>query len=70
MDHNVSSIKIVSADGGGNDGNGDNALSNKYPASQGWQLQQYCSCKSGKRCYVRGHEVGECVFECPSGCKN
>jgi len=70
MDNKASSLKIVSADGGGNDGSAGNSLSNKYPANQGWRLQQYCSCNSGKRCYVRGQEVGECVFECPSGCKN
>ncbi len=71
MENNVSSIKIVSAGGDGGDAaDGGDALSSMYPASQGWQLQQFCSCKTGKRCYVRGTEVGQCVLACPSGCKN
>jgi hypothetical protein len=38
-------------------------------SNDGWQLQQFCNCRTGKRCYVKGHSVGQCVFQCPSGCK-
>ena len=70
MDDNVSSIEIVGTNGGEQGGTSGDALSNKYPASQGWRLQKYCNCASGKRCYVRNGEVGGCVTACPSGCKN
>jgi len=45
----------------------------RYAASDGWKLQQYCNCKTNKRCYIRQangkREVGECLFDCPQGCK-
>ena len=70
MDDNVSSIEIVGTNGGDQSVTSDTALSRKYPASQGWRLQKHCNCASGKRCYVRNGEVGACITECPSGCKN
>ena len=71
MDDNVSSIEIVGSNSSTQEvKDGGDTLSSKYPASQGWRLQQYCNCATGKRCYVRGGEVGACIKECPSGCKN
>ena len=80
MDDKASSLQVYT--GGAAPSSGGNAAGNtsgnaaghtQYPASAGWQLQAYCSCSTGKRCYVRKHngqtEVGACVFECPSGCK-
>lgn len=65
LDHEVSSLEIIRP--------GDENPHVSYPASQGWQLQQYCNCRTKKRCYVRqtsgGREVGECLFDCPQGCK-
>lgn len=77
MDDQASSIEVYvggAAPASGNSSGGSNtAGSTQYPASEGWQLQTYCNCGSGKRCYVRKRngqtEVGACVFECPSGCK-
>ena len=77
MDNETSSLRIVVGgvvENTGSSSNGGSNQSSQYPASEGWQLQTYCNCASGKRCYVRRHsgqtEVGACTFECPSGCKN
>ena len=76
MDDQASSIEVYlggAAPAGGNASGSNAAGSAQYPASVGWQLQAYCSCATGKRCYVRQRngrtEVGACVFECPSGCR-
>ncbi len=73
LDHAVSSIEIIRpGHENHHQSRGDKPHVN-YPASQGWQLQQYCNCKTKKRCYVRQangkREVGECLFDCPQGCK-
>lgn len=72
LDDEVSSLEVVI--GGAPSNSADNASSTLYPASEGWQLQAYCNCGSGKRCYVRQRngqtEVGACVLECPNGCRN
>lgn len=78
MDNEVSSLRIVVGgvveNTGSSNSNSSGNQSSQYPASEGWQLQTYCNCASGKRCYVRRRsgqtEVGACTFECPSGCKN
>lgn len=71
MDDKASSLEVLI--GGAPSSTGTSAANPQFPASQGWQLQAYCNCASGKRCYVRQRngqtEVGACVFECPSGCK-
>jgi hypothetical protein len=73
LDDQASSLEVIIGGAGSNagaDAAGGNA---QYPASEGWQLQVYCNCATGKRCFVRQRngqsEVGACVFECPSGCK-
>jgi len=73
LDHGVSSLEIIRpGHENHHQSRGDKPHVN-YPADQGWQLQQYCNCRTKKRCYVRqtsaGREVGECLFECPQGCK-
>jgi hypothetical protein len=72
LDNEASSLRVVTG-GGGTSGTAVDQNS-PYPQSEGWQLQPYCSCASAKRCYVRKRngqrEVGQCVFECPNGCKN
>ena len=80
MDNEVSSLKVVVGGVEENTGTSSGSSNNQsnpgsqYPASEGWKLQVYCNCASGKRCYVRRRsgqtEVGACIFECPSGCKN
>ena len=74
LDHEVSSLKIIRPGGEDHHHRSTNHESHpQYPASQGWQLQQFCNCRTHKRCYVKktgsGHEVGECLFNCPQGCK-
>ena len=74
MDDQASSLEVYAGGAAPSSSDGaDAADGGQYPASQGWQLQTYCSCSSGKRCYVRKRngqtEVGACVSECPSGCK-
>ena len=74
MDDRASSIEVYTGDAPPSSSGGGNAADGgQYPASQGCQLQTYCSCSTGKRCYVRKRngqtEVGACVSECPSGCK-
>ncbi len=73
LDHKVSSLKIVrSGDDDHHRSRGDDSHS-RYSSSDGWELQQFCNCKTHKRCYVKhsgsGREVGECLFDCPHGCK-
>lgn len=73
LDHEVSSLKIVRpGEENHHRSRGDKPHAH-HPASQGWQLQQYCNCRTHKRCYVKktngGHKVGECLFDCPQGCK-
>jgi hypothetical protein len=72
MDDQASSLQVYTG-GAAPSSEGNAAGNTQYPASAGWQLQAYCSCSTGKRCYVRKRngqtEVGACVFECPSGCK-
>ena len=73
LDHNVSSLEIVRpGEENHHQSRGDEPHTN-YPASEGWQLQQFCNCQTQKRCYVKktsgGHDVGECLFDCPQGCK-
>ncbi len=73
LDHEVSSLEIIRP---GHDNHhqsrGDEPHA-RYAASDGWKLQQFCNCKTNKRCYVRQaggkREVGECLFDCPQGCK-
>ena len=71
LDNEASSLRIMT---GGMAASGAADQNSLYLESEGWQLQPYCSCASGKRCYVRKRngqrEVGQCVFECPNGCKN
>ncbi len=46
--------------------------SNPYYSGDGWKLQTYCNCRTGKRCYVRHdrqRQVGQCFYSCPYGCK-
>lgn len=74
MDDQASSLEVLVGGAASGSAGGAAAADNaQYPASQGWQLQAYCSCSTGKRCYVRNRngqtEVGACVTECPSGCK-
>ena len=73
LDHEVSSMKIIRHGEEDHHGSRGDKPHNNYPASDGWQLQQFCNCQTQKRCYVKkthsGHEVGECLFDCPSGCK-
>ncbi len=73
LDHEVSSIEIIRP---GHDNHHQSRGDNPHPqyaASDGWKLQPFCNCKTNKRCYVREtggkREVGECLFDCPQGCK-
>ena len=73
LDHEVSSIEILRPGHDNHHQSRGNQEHVKYPASKGWKLQQYCNCRTNKRCYVRNsdgkREVGECLFDCPKGCK-
>ena len=43
-----------------------------YYWGDGWTLQPYCNCRTGKRCDVRQgrkRQVGQCFYTCPNGCK-
>ncbi len=73
LDHAVSSIEIIRpGHENHHQSRGDKPHVN-YPSNDGWKLQQYCNCKTKKRCYVRQaggkREVGECLYDCPQGCK-
>ena len=73
LDHDVSSMEIIRPGEDNHHQSRGNKPHAHHPANDGWQLQQFCNCKTHKRCYVRstggGHEVGECLFDCPQGCK-
>ncbi|MGI9535599.1 MAG: peptidase inhibitor family I36 protein [Desulfocapsaceae bacterium] len=73
LDHAVSSLEIIRPGHENHHQSRGDKAHVSYPASQGWKLQQYCNCKTKKRCYVRQangkREVGECLFDCPKGCK-
>ena len=73
LDHAVSSIEIIQpGHENHHQSRGDKPHVN-YPSNDGWKLQAYCNCKTKKRCYVRQangkREVGECLYDCPKGCK-
>jgi len=73
LDHDVSSLEIVRPGEENHHQSRGDKPHTQYPAGDGWQLQQFCNCNTQKRCYVKktnaGHEVGECLFDCPQGCK-
>ncbi len=73
LDHAVSSLEIIRpGHENHHQSRGDKPHVN-YPSNDGWKLQQYCNCKTKKRCYVKqtssGRQVGECLYDCPQGCK-
>lgn len=73
LDHEVSSIEIIRPGNENHHQSRGDAPNPRYAADQGWKLQPYCNCKTNKRCYVREaggkREVGECLYDCPQGCK-
>ena len=73
LDHEVSSIEIIRPGHENHHQSRGDTPHPRYAASDGWKLQPFCNCKTNKRCYVRQkdgkREVGECLFDCPQGCK-
>ncbi len=73
LDHEVSSLEIIRHGHDNHHQNRGDKPHVRYPASEGWKLQEYCNCRTSKRCYVKHsgskRKVGECLFDCPNGCK-
>ena len=73
LDHAVSSLEIIRPGHENHHQTRGDKEHVRYAASAGWKLQPLCNCKTNKRCYVRQaggkREVGECLFDCPQGCK-
>ena len=73
LDHEVSSLEIIRPGHENHHQTRGDKTHVRYPASEGWKLQEYCNCRTNKRCYVKHsgskREVGECLFDCPKGCK-